>query len=370
VNFGSAGIAYAFYRLALLRNDADLLSLADVWGTRARNHIGRASAYYSPRMGLTRAALGPGSLYHTATGIHLVRALIARAMGDLVSLRDTAAAFGRLAARRCDLSDLTLGRSGVLLGCALMLEAIPDHPLLDRKPLVALGNRLARQLWQELESLPPVGTLEGIVNLGIAHGWGGLLYAQLRWQTASGSPLPLGMEARLEQLANCAEPYGRGLRWPWRDAHRVGNDSYMAGWCNGSGGLVQLWLLAAQACRDARFVELAQGAAWNAWEDDNEHALDLCCGLSGRAYSLLALYRHTGDADWLRRARILAASASALDVAPGDVLRDGGTSLYKGRLGAALLSAEIERPESARMPLFESEGWPSVAVPTTARRLA
>ena len=370
VNLGSAGIAYALYRLAMLRSDADLLSLADVWSTRARNHIGKPSAYYSPRMGLTRATIGPGSLYHTATGIHLVRALIARAMGDLVSLRDAAAAFVRLAGRRCELSDLTLGRAGLLLGCSLMLESLPDHPLLDRKPITALGNRLATQLWTEMEPLPPVGSLDGLVNLGIAHGWGGFLYALLRWHQAAGSSLPAAMETRLQELANCAEPFGRGLRWPWRNAHRIEHDSYMGGWCNGSGGLMQLWLVADRFYPRGGFLELARGAAWNAWEDDNEQALDLCCGLSGRAYSLLALYRQTGDVDWLRRARVLAASACALDVAPADVMSNGGTSLYKGRLGAALLSAEIERPESARMPLFESEGWPSVAVPTRTRRTA
>ena len=361
VNFGSAGIAYMLYRFAMLRNDADLLSLADVWATRARNCIGRRSAYYSPRMGLTRDVIGPVSLYHTASGIHLVRALIARAMGDLVSMRESAGAFVRIAARRSDLADLTLGRSGLLLGSALLLEAMPEHPLLDRRPVQAIGARLADELWREAESLPSIGSRSGLVNLGIAHGWGGRLYAQLRWRAATGAPLPPGLEARLRELAECAESYGRGLRWPWRDAHRKGKDTYMAGWCNGSGGLMQLWLLAAGVYREGGFMELARGAAWNAWEDDNEHALDLCCGLSGRAYSLLAMYRQTGEFDWLHRARVLAAAVAVIESDPAEVLHDSGTSLYKGRLGAALLSAEIDRPESARMPLFESEGWPAPA---------
>jgi serine/threonine-protein kinase len=368
VNFGSAGLGFMLYRLALLRNDADLLALAGVWATRACNSIGRRSAYYSPRMGLTRDVIGPVSLYHTASGIHLVRALIARAMGDLVSMRESARAFVRAAARRSDLADLTLGRSGLLLGSALLLEAMPEHPLLDRRPVLALGSRLADALWREAASLPPIGSQSGLVSLGIAHGWGGLLYAQLRWRAAAGSPLPPALETRLRELAECAEPYGRGLRWPWRDAHRRGKDTYMAGWCNGSGGLAQLWLLAASVYREAGFEELARGAAWNAWEDDNEHALDLCCGLSGRAYSLLAMYRHTGEFDWLRRARMLAASVAALESDASEVLHDGGTSLYKGRLGAALLSAEIERPESARMPLFEPEGWPAVSLDFSSAR--
>ena len=33
-------------------------------------------------------------------------------------------------------------------------------------------------------------------------------------------------------------------------------------------------------------------------------------------------------------------------------------SLYKGELGAALLAADLAKPEASALPLFESEQWP------------
>jgi eukaryotic-like serine/threonine-protein kinase len=32
-------------------------------------------------------------------------------------------------------------------------------------------------------------------------------------------------------------------------------------------------------------------------------------------------------------------------------------SLYKGELGLALLIADLDKPQSAAMPMFGSEGW-------------
>ena len=79
---------------------------------------------------------------------------------------------------------------------------------------------------------------------------------------------------------------------------------------------------------------------------------NLCCGLAGRAYAMLALYRVSGDAVWWERARSLAARA-----AHGSSSDQWPNSLYKGRTGIALAAAEVDRPELAALPLFEDEGW-------------
>jgi serine/threonine-protein kinase len=347
------------YRVALVRESPALLSLADVWATRAAHAIGSRGAFYNPRQGLSRRVIGPASLYHTASGVHVVRALIARAMGDFVSIQNAIAAFIAASRRPGAGVDLTLGRSGILLGCALLLEALPNDTLVEAEPLVAFGDGLCDTLWREVDALAPVGQPSALENLGIAHGWGGVLYARLRWQVARHAVRDDGVMGRLSQLAELAEPDGRGLRWRWidqgRETRMVG---YMPGWCNGSAGLVFLWLLARAAFDEPRYAELAAGAAWNAWEDDAEPSSDLCCGLAGRAYALLAMYRDTGDRDWLRRAVALASTANDTDVDDVSDAVPDCTSLYKSPLGAAVLAAELERPEAARMPLFESEGWP------------
>ncbi len=40
---------------------------------------------------------------------------------------------------------------------------------------------------------------------------------------------------------------------------------------------------------------------------------------------------------------------------PTRIRRSGRDRLYKGEIGVALLAAELEQPEQARMPLFEAE---------------
>jgi serine/threonine-protein kinase len=363
VNFGEAGVAYCLYRVALIREDAAMLSLADVWATRAHRSIGSPRAFYNPKIGLMHRTIGPTSLYHTQSGVHVVRALIARAMSDFVTMKDAIASFVESSGRRGEHLDLTLGRAGILLGCALLLEADPRSSLLDLTELRAFGDRVARELWSRVVGFPRIGDTSPMESLGIAHGWAGILYAVLRWRLAGRQPIDETVFERLEQLASVAEPDGRGLRWRWINNGRGESrqHGYMGGWCNGSAGFVHLWQTAATAAGDSRFLNLAAGAGWNAWEDSGEDSYDLCCGLPGRAYAHLSLYRATGDAAWYRRA--VALTDRATNVAEDDDLSwvSSYTALYKSGLGAVLLLAELDRPEAARMPLFEHEGWPVVS---------
>jgi hypothetical protein len=98
---------------------------------------------------------------------------------------------------------------------------------------------------------------------------------------------------------------------------------------------------------EPRFAELAERAAISAWNSEIPLGT-LCCGQGGIAYGLLAVYRITGSAHWLQRARACLRRAAA-DRSP-HFLRD---ALYKGAVGLALLAEELQSPETAAMPLFE-----------------
>jgi hypothetical protein len=134
----------------------------------------------------------------------------------------------------------------------------------------------------------------------------------------------------------------------------------MPGWCNGSAGYVFLWTNAHKAFGESEYLDLAEGAAWHAWET-RVPVGNLCCGMAGQAYALLNLYRHTGDSIWFRRAREAAGWAASATV---DSRARGGTaelelrfeSLYKGDMGVAVLETDLGRPEQASMPMFEREG--------------
>jgi eukaryotic-like serine/threonine-protein kinase len=353
VNYGAAGVAYALYRVSALRDDPELLALADVWISRALAHRDDADAWYSPDLDVTPERVGTISSFHTAAGAYSVAALVAHARGDTGGRRLAVEAMLRASAAPCEELDLTLGRTSTVLACAMLLEAIGTADPEAATALKDLGDRVLAGVWKQVDGYAAIPECEQFRYLGVAHGWAGVLYATLRWSELTGAPPPATTAQRLDELAGCAEPSGRGLRWK---VLAGSSDQYMNGWCNGSAGYVHLWTLAHRLEPNDRWLDLAHGAAWNAWELDGPVST-VCCGRAGRAYALLNLYRHTDDPAWLTRARVLADRAAA-ESAPGES-EGHEDSLYKGRLGPALLAADQAAPHNACLPFFEPEGWPA-----------
>ncbi|HWM91184.1 MAG TPA: lanthionine synthetase LanC family protein [Thermoanaerobaculia bacterium] len=354
INYGAAGAAYTLYRIALAREDAGLLSQADLWAAKAVAAGTPDEGFYNPDKQLDRESLGRVTPYHTPSGPLAVQALVSHALGDPGVQRRAVGAFLEAVSQPCSNPDLTLGRSGVLLAASMLLDtlrAVEEEPA---KRLRELGDGLVRGLWEEIGEQPPVARTEGSwANLGMAHGWAGYLYATLRWCRSAGTPRPEPLEERLAELAGCARSWGRGLRWPWRDGGTGSiTGSTMPGWCNGSAGFVPLWTLTSRELNDPSWLALAEGAAWNAWEAPDRNA-SLCCGLAGRAYALLDLWQSGRGDVWLERARELAEAAAA------EIVRftEAADSLYKGEPGIAALAADLTRPESAAQPFFGDEGW-------------
>jgi serine/threonine-protein kinase len=348
VNLGASGLAYGALRIAVAREDPALLALAERWAAKAALAAGAPAGFENPELEITPEKYGRSSLYHSAFGVHCVGALVARARGDeLLQRAEVEGATASLGDSVSEL-DVAFGLSGAILGCALVLEAVPKAD-----SIAATGDGLAETLQKRLRELPSIGAADG-VQLGTAHGWSGYLFALLRWSEARGLPAPPEAEARLDELASLGVPLGRGLRWPREVGLPAGENALAASWCNGAAGQVHLWLAAERLLGESRFGRLAEAAAWTAY-DAPDAGGDLCCGPAGRAYALLAVHRQLGGPGWLDRGVALAERA-ARAVRLDPLRRD---SLYKGEVGVAVLAAELTRPEWAAMPLFEREGWPS-----------
>ncbi len=352
VKYGAAGIAYFLYRVASSQGDPELLALADLWATRAAALTQRDDAFFNAEIDISAETVGHIAPLHSASGIAVVQALIAAAMGYTNGVLEATAAFVYCANRDCDKLDLTLGKASVILGAAQLVPLLENHELAEKTGLIMLGDNLTAQLWAEIKHYRPIGVDSELTNLGIAHGWAGLLYAIMRWSLATQTPLPDGLRDRLDQLAGLAQPAGRGVRWPWQLDQPTG---HMPGWCNGTTGYVYLWTLAHALFEDARYLDLALKSGWQAWEDDAQIA-NLCCGLAGRAYALLHLYKVTDDAHWLKKAMHSAEIARRnIRLAQPDEYRGFEHSLYKGETGVALLLADLTQPDQAVFPFFEAE---------------
>ncbi|HEX7023435.1 MAG TPA: lanthionine synthetase LanC family protein [Gemmatimonadales bacterium] len=356
---GSAGVSYALYRMACHRDDASLLALADAWLCHTEKAMDSPDAFEAPGTSLSSDVLGPVSPFHAASGVHLTRALVSMATGDRRSSDQGIAQFERSCRTPWGNHDLTLGRAGILLGCATLLEALPGSATTSHNLLRGLGDETLHWLWSRMDRFAVIGSGGELENFGIAHGWAGLLYATLRYCTAAGIGHPSRLADRLDELAHCAEPSGRGVRW-WQRREAGGPDGSGAndipGWCNGSTGFIYLWTLAAQRLGSSRFLGLAESCAWSAWEAKGG-GTTLCCGLAGQAYGLLHFYRQTGEAAWLTRARTLGARTA--DMMEHERYRpERPLGLFTGIPGVALLLIDLERPETAAMPFFESDSWP------------
>jgi eukaryotic-like serine/threonine-protein kinase len=354
VNLGAAGIAHGIMRMAMARDDEGLLALADVWSMKALSSLGSDEAFVNMALEITPEDFGTTGIHHSATGVFLTEALIANARGDAsdrsMAIHGMVSAVGDGGPAR----DVSFGRSGILLGLSMLLDALPDDAA-ERSELIELGNRLATNLWTELSAMDELQAQaagdrddDAVAYLGAAHGWSGFLHAQLRWAESSGSAAP-PIAARLDELARLGVPRGRGLVWP-REVGPPDDGSLAATWCNGAAGMVFLWTAATRAFGDDRYVALAERAAWTAYEGHPVPG-DLCCGLAGRAYALLNLHRAGGDRLWLARARDLAAQA-VTSVRENALRRD---SLYKGDIGVAALIADLDRTDDAAMPFYDRD---------------
>ncbi len=358
ITYGAAGIAYFLLRIARSRNDETLLAAADQWLTRAASAISSNATFWNSERGIVPEVLGQSSLFHHACGIHCVQALIAHARGDDVAQQHALEAYFA-ASELCDQLDVAFGRSGLLIGCAMLLDIMPPH--LECDALLALGQRLLHGIWTQLDAHPPLEKVSQ-ATLGAAHGWCGFLFATMRWCEASGTAVPPRLVERLQELAALGQPSGRSMLWPRKIPHTATTGILSASWCNGAAGYVHLWTTAYELLgSDFQFERLARMAAWHAYDGPSDAPGDLCCGLAGRAYALLRLHGSTGESVWLARARVLAKRAAESPGLPPNRLN----SLFHGDLGIALLAADLAAPEFACMPFFEDEHWPKRAVSLT-----
>lgn len=343
---GAAGVAYGLYHMARARGEAALLEPARRWARHAWEARGDAAVSHDAAPGSGAATTAGVTPYHALSGVHAVRALVAHGRGDAAARDAAVAGFVDEVRRPCAALDLRLGQAGGLLGAALLVSALGREASGD---LAAAGREKAQLLVRRLAGLAPIAADRAIGYLGMAHGWGGLLYALLVWSEVTGDPPPRWAQRRLAELAALGERCGRGTRWR-RRADSPEPPRYFPSWCNGAAGLVHLWALAHRVYGGQRWLELAGESAWNAWEEGDPSTAHLCCGLTGRAYGLLSCYKATGDGAWLARARRLAeAAVRAAREGHGGAVH----SLFRGRLGTAVLIVDLERPAAASMPFFE-----------------
>jgi serine/threonine-protein kinase len=348
---GGAGIAYLLYRVSCLRGEARPLAHADSWIEHALERCDEPSAYTAATH--APASATTSSLYHGAPGLHAVRALVSLAQDDAAGARGALDRYCVCATAPADPLDATLGGASILIGSAGLLPAYEAGGD-EHAGLRAVGDSLCSSIHERLCAAGPIAGCRTLPWLGVAHGWAGAICAMLLWAEATGVQPAPGIADRLEELAAFATSAGAGLVWPRTSGVGELDRPPTPGWCHGSAGHAQMWATAHRLWGRPIYLERAEQAALHAFAAAAGSGASLCCGLAGRAYACLSLFRITGDDAWHERARRLAAYA-----AHAGHRRLEPNSLYAGDVGIALLAADLAEPDRSHMPLFEPDRWPA-----------
>lgn len=328
---GLAGTAYAAWRLGHILSCTDLLAAAALWGSAA----GRATQSVTPPRNINGQTPPPGSLLFAQPGAHCVNAVVQATIGERTAADDAIAAFAQSSAE-ADQLDVTVGLAGRLIGCAFIIEHAGKHQRIPAH-LFAVADETYGTLWS--------CATQSKVNLGLpfAHGLAGVLFALLRYdQLRSRAPHPQ-MKSMLQRLAEHGRRSGETMWWPITLGENDEQHPMRESWCNGSAGFALLWTLAFELFGDESWLMLARRCAYHAGQCRVIDSATLCCGIVGKAWALVSVYRASREERWLQRARALARAAPTPD--------DDG--LFYGTLGAKLLAAELQDPMNARFPLYE-----------------
>jgi Lanthionine synthetase C-like protein len=147
--------------------------------------------------------------------------------------------------------------------------------------------------------------------LGAGHGFAGNVYALLKGAALLDERQRETLYERcLATLQATAVIEGDAVNWrPGTYTPRPGSARLLMQWCHGAPGIVTA-LADFPAGRSPAMDALLVGAGHAVWQAGPlAKGPGLCHGTAGNGYALLKLYRRTGDAMWLERARAFAMHA-------------------------------------------------------------
>lgn len=345
---GAAGVAAAFWLSARGRHGAQNRTQARRWLVAASRGSRTRDALELPGSGEASVA---GSLYYGADGIQFLRLAVAHAAaaGD-----NTRGAFDRslrsfverCRGRRSGPSELVHGVAGYLTALVLLYRATGDARILG------VADELAHDL---LERAGGGAGWARSPHLGFAHGRAGISHALLGWSALPDRELPAAFFRHLDRLARDLRQ--RGMAGALGSSDATGR-ALERSWCNGASGHVLHWARAYERTSDATYLREARAAARLVSTRTDATPGNLCCGLGGRAYALLAMDRIEPERGWLERAIAMGCLAASAMVDGSGPWPNG---LYKGYPGLVCLEHELaaDRADRVGFPLVEGPAVPA-----------
>jgi hypothetical protein len=285
---GSAGTIWALNKLAI--RDERLAAINRIWLAHS--------------VAQSAAESGPG-LLTAGTGPLLVRAML----GGIESVADELAAHIE-ANSDCPVLEFMWGSPGTMTAAVWLYEQTGTEIWAER------FRRGAAWLWDKLERVESAGCHLWVQHLyghvapfiGAVHGFAGNAFALLRgWDLLSAAEQTRWAERLAHSLRATAILEDDGANWPQSiGRHRPKRTAPLLQHCHGGPGIVTCLA----GFPDAGIDDLLLAAGELIWRAGPlAKGAGLCHGTAGNGYAFLKLYRRSGDARWLMRARCFAMHA-------------------------------------------------------------
>lgn len=331
IRCGIIGLAFAFAMMSRLKGETDSVEEKTARALLAGSLVQNATLEFpTNRPGGTRLTLG-SSFFHSDAGYWWTKAFLSAGSGDSTACAQEVKTFLSFSPNT-ECLDIVIGQSGWLLGTLSLAKYVPFAG--PKSELLSRAIQIASHVYDCLR-IGNVQDRKPLEDLNLAHGWAGAIYALLRCDEMCERESDPWVKQQVMALTKevVINEYG-GYVLP----HIENETSIASSWCHGSTGQVYFWLSAFKQFREVDFLNLAKMAAFQSGQRANVHDPSLCCGLTGQAYALFAMYSATNDAIWSKRAEEILTLA-ALRVRSLTDEDPYAHALYNGWTGLALLCA-------------------------------
>ncbi|KMT13050.1 hypothetical protein BVRB_4g087620 [Beta vulgaris subsp. vulgaris] len=283
------------------------------------------------------------------SGVCALGAVVAKHAGDENLLNHYVTEFKQIKLPADLPYELLYGKTGFLWSCSFLKKHIGEDTISysTMREIVSDIMKAGKKLGKG--RCPLMYEWHGKKYWGAAHGLAGILHVLM------------SMELTLDEQ----EDIKSVLRYMIRGRFPGGNYPSSEGsesdrlvhWCHGAPGLALTLAKAYEVFGDKELLQAAVDAAEVVWNRGLLKRVGICHGTSGNTYVFLALYRLTGNAEYLYRAKAFASflhDRARRLIAEG--FMHGGDrpySLFEGLGGMAYLFLDMNEPAEARFPAYE-----------------
>ena len=327
---GGSGVALFLAEAARHFQEPLYVEAAERWLASARVLARSKEVGFGPAALDAACGLHDG-VYSGRAGLAWAQLFVAEAGGNARSRRQAVASFARdwKAAEVRKWPWMMSGAAGFAEAAYDALALVSGLTDEEQASLRGVGRQAADIVLEALEAEPRKGAL------GIAFGDAGLLLAALRWDPHSSR-----VTKRLDHIATLLTPNDSVELWP----RIYGSPLDVAGltWCNGSTGVMRLFVRAHEVLGERRWLAIARRAVITLASMRAENPT-LCCGIAGEALAMHDFARQAGTKTLAKFVRSY--MRAAMSRAP-----ELPMNLLTGRIGIAWAGLAVAAP-SARRPL-------------------